>query len=101
MVVAYDVVELELMLSRFRRLMSDVMRGLPSRNVFQRWEVELLLDLDNCDLKRRRIETLRSYQRAVEKRMEQQMAPPFTLSEFLRRRALRRQRRLQSAARSK
>ncbi len=101
MVVAYDVVELELMLGRFRRLMSDVMRGLPSRNVFQRWEVELLLDLDNCDLRRRRLETLRSYQRAVEKRMEQQLAPPFKLSEYLHGRALRRQHRLQSAVRSR
>jgi hypothetical protein len=85
-----ELVALELMLNRFRRLMSDLQKGSMSRNDFQPWEVEILLDVANCDLdRRRRSDILRQYQKAVEKQMETGPGPPMRLSEFLAIRARR------------
>jgi hypothetical protein len=85
-----DLVALELMLNRFRRLMADLQRGAISRNDFQPWEVEILLDMSNCELdRRRRADILRQYQKAVEKQMETGPGPPMKLSEFLEMRAKR------------
>ena len=85
-----DVVLLELMLNRFRRLMAELQRGNITRNDFQPWEVDVLLDIVNCPLDgRRKMEILRQYQRAVEKQMEMGPGPPMKLSEFLIRRAQR------------
>jgi hypothetical protein len=87
---ADDLVELELMLNRFKRLMGEVMRGVIARNSFQRWEMEILLDMENCQLdRRRRLNILRQYQRAVERQMVIGPGPPMTLSQFL---AMREQR---------
>jgi hypothetical protein len=62
-----------------------------SRNSFEPWEVELLLDFESCPLPtRRRLEILRQYQKAVERQMESGPGPPITLSHFL---MLREQRR--------
>ncbi|HLI86693.1 MAG TPA: hypothetical protein VKV17_22500 [Bryobacteraceae bacterium] len=85
-----DLVLLELMLNRFRRLMADLQRGTMSRNDFQPWEVEILLDISTCELdRRRRSDILRQYQRAVEKQMESGPGPPMKLSDFLAIRARR------------
>ena len=85
-----DLVILELMLNRFRRLISDLQRGAISRNDFHPWEVELLLDAADCQLdRRRRGDILRQYQRAVEKQLESGPGPPMKLSEFLAVRARR------------
>ena len=72
------------MLNRFRRLVSELMRGSLVRNSFQPWEVVLLLDMESCELEpKQRRETLRQYQRAVEKQLETGPGPPMKLSEFL------------------
>jgi hypothetical protein len=93
-VTADDLSELELMLNRFNRLIGEVMRGVIARNSFQPWEVEILMDLENCQLeRRRRMEILRQYQRAVERQMTTGPGPPMKLSEFL---VLRERRREQS-----
>lgn len=85
-----DLVVLELMLNRFKRLMTDLQRGTMSRNDFHAWEVAILLDAADCQLdRRRRMEILRQYQRAVEKQMERGPGPPMKLSEFLEIRARR------------
>ena len=79
-----ELVLLELMLNRFRRLMAEVQRGTFPRNDFQPWEVEILLDATGCQVEpRRRPDVLRQYQRAVEKQMETGPGPPMKLSEFL------------------
>ena len=89
---AEDLSELELMLNRFNRLIGEVMRGAIARNSFQPWEVEILVDLENCQLeRRRRLEILRQYQRAVERQMSTGPGPPMKLSEFLAMRARRRE----------
>jgi hypothetical protein len=83
-VTADDLVELELMLNRFNRLIGEVLRGSIARTTFQPWEIELLLDLQSCELEpRRRQEILRQYQRAVQKQMEIGPGPPMKLSTFL------------------
>ena len=85
-----DLVELEIMLNRFNRLLTDVMRGECERNSFLPWELDILLDMESCQIeRRRRLEILRQYRRAVERQMETGPGPPMKLSEFLRLRALR------------
>jgi hypothetical protein len=87
-----ESVDLELMLNRFRRLIGEVIRGVLARNSFQPWEVEILMDLENCKLeRRRRLDILRQYQRAVERQMSTGPGPPMKLSEFLVLRAQRRE----------
>jgi hypothetical protein len=86
-----DIIALELMLNRFRKLMAEILRGHMPRTTFQPWEVEILLDMQTCELEsRRRGEILRQYQRAVEKQMEIGPGPPMKLSEFLQLKTTRR-----------
>ncbi len=76
--------DLELMRNRFRRLLKEVMSGVTARNTFQSWELEILLDLEECQLSpRRRLETLRRYGNAVERQMMKGPGPPMKLSDFL------------------
>ena len=88
---ADDIVELEWMRNRFRRLMSDLRRGLHNRNTFVPWEVELLLDFESCQLeKKRRKQILLQYERAVQRQMDTGPGPPMKLSEYLQSRSTRR-----------
>ena len=88
---AEDLVQLELMLSRFRRLIAELIRGTLRRNSFEPWEIELLLDFEACALNpRRRLKTLRAYERAVEHQLETGPGPPMKLSEYLQLRTTRR-----------
>jgi len=88
---ADELIEQELMLNRFKRLIGEVIRGAVARNTFQPWEVEILLDLQNCTFERgHRLEILGQYQRAVERQMTYGPGPPMKLSEFLVIRARRR-----------
>jgi len=88
MTEADDLVEQELMLNRFTRLMLELTRGFIARNVFQAWEIDLLLDIEACPLdRRRRLEILRQYQRAVERQLDTGPGPPMKFSVFLARRA--------------
>lgn len=86
-----DPNQLEIQLHRFNKLIAEVMRGACARNSFQQWEFEILMDMDQCALdKRRRVDILRQYQRAVAKQMERGPGPPMKLSRFLEIRARRR-----------
>jgi hypothetical protein len=81
---AEEPIDQELTLNRFRRLIGEVTRGALARNSFQPWEAEILMDLENCQLdRRRRIVTLKQYQKAVERQMFTNPGPPMKLSEFL------------------
>jgi len=91
MTATTDLDDLEVMLHRFRRLLNEVIRGTTGRNSFAPWEIDILLDLANCELKpRRRMETLRQYERAVERQMEVGPGPPMKLSAFLQAKITRR-----------
>ena len=79
-----DPADRELMLFRFHRLMKELNRGATARNSFQPWELEILLDFESCDLNpRRRMDTLRRYEKAVERQLAAGAGPPMKLSEFL------------------
>jgi hypothetical protein len=79
-----DLVARELMLNRFKRLISEVLRGQMSRNTFETWEVDILLDMEACEIEaRRRGEIFRQYERAVERQLENEDGPPMKLSQFL------------------
>jgi hypothetical protein len=88
---ADEIEQRECQLNRFRRLIGELLRGEMNRNSFAPWEIDLLLDFENCELpSRRRLDILRQYQKAVERQMESGPGPPMKLSHFL---VLREQRR--------
>jgi hypothetical protein len=71
-------------LAQFNRLIQELLRGSMNRNTFRPWEVELLLDIEACNLRdSSRRETLRRYQRAVQRQMEKGARLPLKLSEYL------------------
>ncbi|MBZ5577879.1 MAG: hypothetical protein LAP40_15060 [Acidobacteriia bacterium] len=79
-----DVIQIELMLNRFRRLMAELQSGTINRNNFEPWEIEILLDLESCQVQSRRwTETLRQYEKTVERQLEGGFGPPMKLSEYL------------------
>jgi len=83
-----DPADLELMINRFNRLVKELLQGEVRRNCFEPWEVDLLLDLQECRLTRsRRDEALRRYQRAVRHQIERGQIPPIRLSQFIGHRA--------------
>jgi len=55
---------------RFNRLVQDLLLGKLKRNCFQRWEVDILLDIESCEMgagaKR---QALKRYQRAVTRQL--------------------------------
>jgi len=69
---------------RFNRLVQDLLLGKLKRNCFQRWEVDILLDIESCEMgagaKR---QALKRYQRAVTRQLSKGAGMPFKLSEYL------------------
>ena len=89
--MADELVERELMLNRFRRLIAELVRGKVDRTVFQKWEMALLLDIENCPIDPKRQEAmLRQYERAVTRQLEHGPGPPMKFSEYLQHRRKRR-----------
>jgi len=81
----------EMVLYRFNRLIQELLRGVMKRNTFRQWEIELLLDINECDMNgANRRETLRRYQRAVQRQMENGEPAPMKFSEYLANRRTRR-----------
>lgn len=72
------------LLAQFNKLIADLLRGSLNRNTFRPWEVDILLDIENCSLKEgNRKETLRRYQKSVQRQMERGASMPMKLSEYL------------------
>src|SRR5271163_4585904 len=80
-----QTVDSEARLNRFNRLMQELVRGTMNRNTFQPWEIDILLDIEACNLKEAvKRETLRRYHKAVQRAMEKGAAKvPFKLSDYL------------------
>jgi hypothetical protein len=77
-------VDHEVVLAQFNRLMQELLRGTMQRNAFRPWEIELLLDIETCQVKDgQRRDVLRRYQKAAAKQMEKQGGMPMKLSEYL------------------
>ena len=74
----------EVLLAQFNRLIQELLRGTMNRNTFRPWEIELLLDIEECNLRDgTKRETLRRYQKAVQRAMERGAPHPLRLSEYL------------------
>ena len=79
-----ETLDSEAILARFNKLVSDLLRGTMNRNTFQPWEIEILLDIESCNLKDAvGRETLRRYQKAVQRSMDKGAPTPLRLSEYL------------------
>ena len=71
-------------LAQFDRLIQELLRGNMHRNTFRPWEIELLLDIESCNLRQtNRRDILRRYQKAVRRHMEKGAATPLKLSQYL------------------
>ncbi len=84
-----DVTQLVL---RFKHLMREVESGVMVRNSFLAWEVELLLDIQQCEVRANRRRLLRRYQRAAVRSLEMGAPRPLKLSEYMARSRARRPR---------
>jgi hypothetical protein len=74
----------EVLLAQFNRLLTELLRGNMNRNTFQPWEIEILLDIESCELREaNKREILRRYQKAVHREMEKGLPTPFRLSQYL------------------
>jgi len=74
----------EVIMNRFNKLLQELIRGNMTRNTFQPWEIDILLDIEACQLREVvRRETLRRYQKAVQRAMEKGAPTPFKLSDYL------------------
>ena len=79
-----ETLDSEARLNRFNRLMQELIRGNMNRNAFHPWEIEILLDIEACQLREPvKRETLRRYQKAVQRAMEKGASTPFRLSQYL------------------
>ncbi len=79
-----QTIDSEARLNRFNRLMQELIRGTITRNTFQPWEIEILLDIEGCQIREPvKRETLRRYQKAVQRSMEKGAQMPLRLSEYL------------------
>ena len=80
----------EAMLAQFNRLVQELLKGSMNRNTFRPWEIEILLDIEDCNFRDgTKRETLKRYQKAVQRQMEKGANMPMKLSEFLSSRAPR------------
>lgn len=74
----------QLEMSALHQLVQDIIGGSMRRNTFTQWELELLLDLQTCGIRKgSRSETLRRYLRAVQQHYAQGAMGPLRLSTFL------------------
>jgi hypothetical protein len=81
-----QVPEPHYLLPQFNKLLSELLRGKLVRNTFQPWEIEILLDIEGCQLRdSNRREVLRRYQKAANKALEKGSDSLLMLSEYLER----------------
>ena len=72
------------MLAQFNRLVQELLRGSMTRNCFRPWEIEILLDIESCQLRESsKRDTLRRYQKAVQRQVDKGATNLMKLSEFL------------------
>ncbi len=82
----------ETVLAQFNRLIQELLRGNMNRNTFRQWEIDLLLDIESCEMKdANKREMLRRYQKAVQRHMDRGARLPLKLSEYLEAQRSRRQ----------
>jgi hypothetical protein len=75
-------------LAQFNLVMAEVLEGEMQRSKFQPWEIDILLDIADCNLRhsaKRKI--LQEYQNAVEAELKKGASLPLKFSEYVERRA--------------
>jgi hypothetical protein len=83
--VEIELLDAREMLAGFNLLMKEVLAGSFGRNAFAAWEVELLLDIAECQIDPARARTiLTGYRNAAAMRLTTGRLPPLKLSEYLR-----------------
>jgi hypothetical protein len=71
-------------MTALHQLVQDIIGGGVRRNTFMQWELELLLDLQTCQIRKgSRPEILRRYVRAVQQHFAQGATAPLRLAAFL------------------
>ena len=89
--MADDTPDSDALLQQFNRLIQELLRGSINRNTFRPWEIDILLDIEACDLRdSNRREVLRRYQRAAQRQLEGGATALLKLSEYLERNRVRR-----------
>jgi hypothetical protein len=77
-------VDADALLHQFNKLMAELLRGTLNRNTFRPWEIELLLDIESCNLRdANRRDILKRYQKAVQREVERGAKDLLKLSEYL------------------
>ena len=77
-------IDSEVLLNQFNKLMNELLRGNVTRNTFQPWEIEILLDIEGCQMRdSAKRETLKRYQKAVHRDMEKGAARPMMMTAYL------------------
>jgi|SRR5580698_7586541 hypothetical protein len=70
--------------AQFDHLVEELIVGKMERGRFETWEVDILLDVLGCSLRRiSRPFVLRQYQKAVQQQLQNRATLPMRLSEFL------------------
>ncbi len=70
--------------AQFDHLIEELVAGKMERGRFETWEVDILLDVLGCSLRRiSRPLVLRQYQQAVQRQLENGATLPMRLSQFL------------------
>ncbi|HNY42657.1 MAG TPA: hypothetical protein PKJ41_19805 [Bryobacteraceae bacterium] len=76
--------ELESRLIQFNKLLAELLRGRIQRTTFQPWEIEILLDIEACDLRDgNRRQVLKRYQRAANRYVDRGGRTMLKLSDYL------------------
>lgn len=76
--------DVEIVHAQFNRLMIELLKGVINRNTFQPWEIEVLLDIQSCDIGDvSQKDLLKRYQKAVQRSYEKGVKMPLKLSEYL------------------
>ena len=89
--MSYPTPDTEAQLAQFNRLISELLRGTMTRNTFRPWEIEILLDIEECNLRdANRREILRRYQKAVQRSVDRGANSLLKLSEYIERNRVRR-----------
>jgi hypothetical protein len=71
-------------LASFAELVQELIAGIVQRHVFSRPELDLMLDLETCQLRKsERADVLRRYLKTVQQQFAEGIADPLRLSTFL------------------
>ena len=85
------VTDPDAVLMQFNRLIQELLKGSMNRNCFRPWEIDVLLDIEGCNLRdSNRREILRRYQKAVQRDFDRGSTSLLMLSDYLTRSARRR-----------